>query len=110
LFNVVSNKHLQRNCNVTSTYFHLPGIRVGVWKASNVKTVTRNQLVALLAIAGLVSTVATVTGTAATVFARSHIHLWLPYGGHAHLWGSGSAPEIDVHCGSGFGWTANVQC
>jgi hypothetical protein len=71
--------------------------------------VKRNQLVALLAIAGLVSTVATLTGTT-TAFARSHIHIWLPYGGHAHLWGSGSAPDLDIRCGSGFGWSADVQC
>ena len=55
--------------------------------------VTRNQLVVLLAIAGLLSTVG--SGTT-TVFARSHIHLWLPYGARAHLWGSGSAPDLDV--------------
>jgi hypothetical protein len=76
-------------------------------KFLNVKMVTRNQLVVLLAIAGLLSTAA--TGTT-TVFARSHIHLWLPYGAHAHLWGSGSAPDLDIHCSNGFGWSANVQC
>lgn len=78
-------------------------------KFLNVKMVTRNQLVVLLAIAGLLSTAATLTGTT-TVFARSHILLWLPYGAHAHLWGGGSAPDIDIHCGSGFGWSANIQC
>ncbi|MGB8934015.1 MAG: hypothetical protein WCC17_02775 [Candidatus Nitrosopolaris sp.] len=71
-------------------------------KFLNVKMVTRNQLVVLLAMAALLSTAA--TGTT-TVFARSHIHIWPPYGAHAHLWGSGSAP-----CGSGFGWSADVQC
>jgi hypothetical protein len=80
-------------------------------KPLHVKMVTRNQLLALLVIAGLVSTVATLTGTT-PAFARSHIHLWLPYGAHAHLWGSGSAPDLDIHCGSGggFGWSADVQC
>jgi hypothetical protein len=24
----------------------------------------------------------------------SHIHLWLPYGGHAIFWGSGSMPNF----------------
>jgi hypothetical protein len=76
-------------------------------KFLNVKMVTRNQFVVLLVMAELLSTVA--TGTT-PVFARSHIHLWLPYGTHAHLWGDGSAPDLDIHCGSGFGWSADVQC
>jgi hypothetical protein len=62
-------------------------------KFLHVKMVTRNQLIALLAIAGLVCTVAKLTGTT-TAFARSHIHLWLPYGAPAHLWSSGSAPGL----------------
>jgi hypothetical protein len=73
------------------------------------KMVTRNQLIAMLAIAGLVSTIAA-TAVIPSAFAYRHLHIWLPHGGSAWIWGSGSAPNLDIRCGTGFGWSAYVQC
>jgi hypothetical protein len=77
------------------------------------KTITRNQVVVLLAIAGLLTT--TVASTTMPVYARHHLHITIYGHGEVTVHGSGSAPDTTLDCepssGGGFGgYTIHARC
>jgi hypothetical protein len=76
----------------------------------HVKMVTRNHLVALLAIVGLIGT--TVTTTTTPVYARHHLHITIYGHGEVTVNGPGYAPDVTLDCepGSGFGYSITARC
>jgi hypothetical protein len=77
------------------------------------KMITRNQVVVMLAIAGLIAT--TVAMTTMPAYAKHHGDLKITIHGHGEVTvhGSGHAPhhvKLDCEPGSGFGWSVTARC